>query len=393
MSERKVCTECGKEKPTTEFYGKYARCKQCTREDQNAANWYNAQFVNKGEGVLLSTSEIASALDNGISCIWVNIDRVGLDDIKTAGISDAVIADLKKYAEASSPYTIIVKGKIDGGSNYKVDGQSHYYNPDGRIYVTDNKTIVGSYGSHVMYNVALCTKQGSGSGNNVIIRNLEMQHDANANGNDNIVVYFGSGQNLWVDHVTFVGHSDYNKASSGQPDYDKFLACCYDADYLTVSDCSFGLHEYGLILGYPDDTAAVKAKYDGFPRITIAANKFYQTLTRGPGLMRWGYFHSFNNYVDTFSMAYTVHSGCDLLFSEDLRYPAQPLAVLVDKNEVILLPLGRSHLVEFTARHREHELLDRAHLRNRDVPDRQRPAVLVVLIQNCSFHDTTSVHG
>ena len=244
----------------------------------------------------------------------------------------STFADLKKYAEASGAYTIVVTGKIDGGSNYKVDGQSHYYNPDGRIYVTDNKTIIGSYNSHVTYNVALCTKQGSGQGNNVIIRNLEMQHDANSNGNDNIIVYFGAGQNLWVDHVTFVGHSDYNKASSGQPDYDKFLACCYDADYCTVSECSFGLHEYGVILGYPDDTATVKAKYDGYPRMTLAGNKFYKTLTRGPGLMRWGYYHSFNNYVDTFSMAYTVHSGCDI-YAENCYY-ANGGNVICDWNQI-----------------------------------------------------------
>lgn len=68
--------------------------------EQNAANWYNAQFVNKGEGVLISTADIKDALKNGISCIWVNIDRVGLDDIKNAGISDAVIADLKAFVEA-----------------------------------------------------------------------------------------------------------------------------------------------------------------------------------------------------------------------------------------------------------------------------------------------------
>jgi len=228
-------------------------------------------------------------------------------------------SDLKKYAEASEAYTIVITGKIDGGSNYKIDGQNHYYNPDGRIYVTDNKTIIGSYNSHVLYNTALCTKQGSGKGNNVIFRNLEIQHDANSNGNDNISVYFGAGQNLWVDHVTFVGHSDYNTASSGQPDYDKFLACCYDADYCTVSDSSFGLHEYGVILGYPDDTADVKAKYDGYPRMTLAGNKFYKTLTRGPGLMRWGYYHSFNNYVNNFSMAYTVHSGCDI-YAENCYY-------------------------------------------------------------------------
>lgn len=68
--------------------------------EQNAANWYNAQFVNKNAGQLISVSEISGAYAAGISCIWVNIDRVGLNDIKDAGITDAVIADLKAYVEA-----------------------------------------------------------------------------------------------------------------------------------------------------------------------------------------------------------------------------------------------------------------------------------------------------
>ena len=68
--------------------------------EQNAANWYNAQFVNKGEGQLISTAEIAGAYAAGISCIWVNIDRVGLANIAAAGITDAVIADLKAFVEA-----------------------------------------------------------------------------------------------------------------------------------------------------------------------------------------------------------------------------------------------------------------------------------------------------
>ena len=240
--------------------------------------------------------------------------------------------DLKKYATAEAPYTIIINNDIKISGNYKLDGQNHYYCPDGRIYVTDNKTIVGSYGKHTLYNVQFCTKQGSGKGNNLITKNLDLQHDKDSNGNDNIIVYFGSGQNLWVDHCTFTGHQDYNKASSGQPDYDKFLACCYDADYCTISECSFGLHEYGLILGYPDDTASVQQKYDNFPRMTISGNKFYQTYTRGPGLMRWGYFHSLNNYVDTFNMAYTVHSGCDI-YAENCFY-ANGGNVICDWNEI-----------------------------------------------------------
>lgn len=58
-----------------------------------------------------------------------------------------------------------------------------------------------------MYNVQFCTSSNSGTGNNLILKNFELQHDAESNGNDSIVVYLGSGQNLWVDHCTFVGHS------------------------------------------------------------------------------------------------------------------------------------------------------------------------------------------
>ncbi len=226
--------------------------------------------------------------------------------------------DLKKYATADTPYTIVVTGDISV-SNLTKDSSGRYYCPDGRIYVHSNKTIIGSYAKHTLYNVQFCTASKSGTGNNLIIRNFDLQHDKESNGNDSIVAYFGSGQNLWVDHCTFTGHADYNKASTGLEDYDKFLACCYDADYCTVSDNSFGLHEYGLILGYPDDTADVKNKYDNFPRMSIISNRFNKTLTRAPGLMRWGYFHSLNNYVNSFSMAYTVHSGCDV-YAENCVY-------------------------------------------------------------------------
>ena len=226
--------------------------------------------------------------------------------------------DLKKYATASAPYTIVVTGNISV-SNLTKDSTGRYYCQEGRIYVEGQKSIIGSYAAHTLNNVSLLTKRGSSSCNNIIIKNFDFQHAVDANGNDNITVYFSGGQNLWLDHCTFTGHPDYNRASTGLEDYDKFFACCYNADYCTVSDCSFGLHEYGLILGYPDDTAEIKNQYDNFPRMSIIGNKFNKTLTRGPGLMRWGYFHSLCNYVNSFSMAYTVHSGCDI-FAENCCY-------------------------------------------------------------------------
>lgn len=226
--------------------------------------------------------------------------------------------DLKKYAASDTPYTIVVTADIKVTS-LTTDSSGRYYCPDGRIYVHNNKTIIGSYSAHTLYNVQFCTSSKSGTGNNIIIKNFDLQHDAESNGNDSIVVYFGSGQNLWVDHCTFTGHADYNTASTGLEDWDKFLACCYDADYCTVSDCSFGLHEYGLILGYPADDETSYNNYNNFPRMSLIGNKFHETLTRGPGLMRYGYFHSLNNYVSTFSMAYTVHTASKV-FAENCCY-------------------------------------------------------------------------
>ncbi len=226
--------------------------------------------------------------------------------------------ELKQYATSDTPYTIIVNKNISV-TELNMNG-TRYMCTAGRIYVHSNKTIIGSYSAHTLFNVQFCTSTNSGTGNNIIIKNFDMQHDAESNNNDSIVCYFGSGQNIWVDHVTFTGHDGYGYApQTGQVDEDKFLACCYDADYCTVSDCSFGAHKYGLILGYPSDDENSYNNYNNYPRMSIISNKFYDTNTRGPGLMRYGYFHSLNNYVDTFSMAYTVYTASKI-YAESCYY-------------------------------------------------------------------------
>ena len=226
--------------------------------------------------------------------------------------------ELKKYATADEPYTIVVSNNI---SVYQLNQNGERFMCSaGRIYVKSNKTIIGSYGAHTLFNVQFCTSSNNGVGDNIIIKNFDMKHDAESNHNDSIVCYFGSGKNIWVDHVSFTGHSGYGYApKTQQVDEDKFLACCYDADYCTVSDCSFWGHKYGLILGYPNDNEANKQKYGGYPRMSLISNKFDDCNTRGPGLMRWGYFHSLNNYVNKFNMAYTVISECNI-FAENCVY-------------------------------------------------------------------------
>lgn len=226
--------------------------------------------------------------------------------------------DLKKYATSDTPYTIVVTKNLSV-TTLDLNGE-RYMCQAGRIYVHSNKTIIGSYSAHTLFNVQFCTSSKSGTGNNIIIKNFESQHDAESNNNDSIQFYFGSGENIWADHITFTGHSNYGYAPKTQKvDEDKFMAVCYDADYATVSDCSFGAHKYGVLLGYPADDANTKSKYNNFPRMSLISNKFNDTNTRGPGLMRWGYFHSLNNYVNKFSMAYTVISECKI-FAENCVY-------------------------------------------------------------------------
>jgi pectin lyase len=246
-----------------------------------------------------------------------NIKAADIGGLFGETVEVSTFDELKEYATSDTPYTIIVKQNISV-TELNLNG-THYMCSAGRIYVHSNKTIIGSYSANTLFNVQFCTSSKSGTGNNIIIKNFEMQHDADSNNNDSIVCYFGSGENIWVDHVTFIGHDNYGYASNGEVDEDKFLACCYDADYCTVSDCSFGAHKYGLILGYPSDDASNLEKYGDYPNMSLISNQFNNCSTRGPGLMRWGYYHSLNNYVNKFSMAYTVISDCKI-YAENCVY-------------------------------------------------------------------------
>lgn len=52
--------------------------------------------------------------------------------------------------------------------------------------------------------------------------------------------------------------------------------------------------------------------YSGYPRMTIANNYFYNNYTRAPGLMCYGYFHCYNNYVYGFNLGYTPYTNCTI---------------------------------------------------------------------------------
>ncbi len=235
--------------------------------------------------------------------------------------------ELKAACTSTEPMTILITKNISGktgSANYEIstasDGSRRYYCRDNYIYLQPNKTIVGSYSAHDLYNVYFRTyNENYGPGYNIIIRNINCTHDTELN-SDNIWE-FAYGWNYWIDHCDLEGHTQIETSSLGSDDWDKFLNFKGTADYATISDCTFGHHAYGVLMGYPTDTQETYDIYNGKPCITLCDNYYNNTITRAPGLMRYGYFHSFNNYVVNFDMGYTIYTACKL-YSENNYYDA-----------------------------------------------------------------------
>ncbi|MBT2634141.1 pectate lyase [Bacillus sp. ISL-26] len=197
--------------------------------------------------------------------------------------------DLKNNAGGTDRKTIVITGDISSS---------------GKVVVTvgANKTIVGSYTSHRLTNIYLTT--GSNS-NNVIFKNLIISHNAAIKGNNDIPMYIANGQNYWIDHVWFEGHS-YNP--NNHDDLGKLLYVGAKADFVTLSNSKFTDHLYGVILGYPNDDNEGR-NYIGYPHMTITNNYFNNVYVRSPGLMRYGYFHAKNNYITNFNLGFTIHTN------------------------------------------------------------------------------------
>ena len=231
--------------------------------------------------------------------------------------------ELKVACTSTDPCTIVITKNISKTGTYTKDGNGRYRFNDAKIYMQPNKTVVGGYAAHSLYNVSFTTyNKNYGPGHDIILRNIQISHDKELNA-DNIWE-FAYGYNFWIDHCEFVGHDKINGASTKLDDWDKFLnfkgnTDNDNTDFITVSDCKFGLHEYGVLIGYPVDTQESYNTFNGTPHATLADNYYDKCVTRAPALMRYGYFHSFNNYVVNFDMGYTIYTAAKL-YAENNYY-------------------------------------------------------------------------
>lgn len=221
--------------------------------------------------------------------------------------------ELKAACEDSVTKTIVITKDISKTapvSVYTKNYRGAYYYPDAYIYIRSNKTVIGSYAANSLYNVYFRTNSSKGSGSNFILKNLTISHDTELI-EDNLMD-FPCGINLWIDHITFVGHSALNTSTTGLDDYDKFLCIYGNANFCSVSNCKFGYHEYGCLYGEPKDSDETYNSFHGTPCVTMECNYYDSTFTRAPGLLRYGYYHALNNYVYNFSLGFTVYTASHL---------------------------------------------------------------------------------
>lgn len=223
---------------------------------------------------------------------------------------------LKTYASGSSPYTIVITSNISKAELTKIN-------------VGQNKTFIGSFSSNTLNNIHFRCTSNSG---NIIFKNIKFTHDADKNENDDIQMYISNGENFWIDHCTFEGHDLSTDTALHETDVDKHMYVGLNADYVSVTGCIFKGHKYGLILGYPQDTGG--EPYAGYPQMTIANNYFYNVITRAPGLMRYGYFHSYNNFVYDFQLGYTPYTGCNIYSEKNYFDKGEHAGAVVDDKGV-----------------------------------------------------------
>jgi pectin lyase len=167
-----------------------------------------------------------------------------------------------------------------------------------------NKTLIGSFQNRTLENIHL---RATAQSQNIILQNIVFKHSANIKQNDDIQVYLNYGSQYWIDHCSFVGHS----WSTSDGSADKLLYIGEKADYATISNCFFGNHKYGFIFGHPADDN--DKAFNGYPRLTLCHNRFDNLEVRAPGLMRYGYFHVYNNYINNFHLGFTLAQNANIL--------------------------------------------------------------------------------
>ena len=202
--------------------------------------------------------------------------------------------DLEKQLNSVGAQTIVINANIDMRNK-------------GNTRIRDNKTIVGSYKYHTIYDSQFRTNDAYGAANdspsdNIIFRNLDMEAKNVAN---RILINIWSSRQIWIDHINFNSTLSYDRKGNGQDEVGKFiwLNTPYESyrdakdrlrspDYMTISYCKFTNRYWTVAYGTQNDEITRD-------RTTLLYNYWHQNVRRCPQLGN-GIMHVYNNYYQAY---------------------------------------------------------------------------------------------
>jgi pectate lyase len=211
--------------------------------------------------------------------------------------------ELRSAAWGFRSRIVLVKGTIDvaEGRPFSSTGDQKVR---GIINVGSNTTIVGIGSDAKIINGNFMIEGTS----QVILRNLTIENPCDAgpkfdpgdgpNGAWNSEfdgVSINSSNHVWIDHVTF---TDGSKTNDKMPVSHGHVMECHDgavdikkaANYITISNSVFTLHDKNNLVGHSDSAAMDK----DFLKVTFYGNLFRDIGQRTPRV-RYGQVHVYNN--------------------------------------------------------------------------------------------------
>ncbi|MCR5717776.1 MAG: RICIN domain-containing protein [Oscillospiraceae bacterium] len=202
--------------------------------------------------------------------------------------------ELEAQLKTTEPKTIVVTADID------MQKKSH-------TRIRDNKTLVGCYGSHTIYDSYFRTNneygtEGDEPSDNIVFRNLKM---VAKNVPNRILINVWSSRQIWIDHIYFESQLSYNRKGDGQDEVGKFIwintpYMSYmdkkdngrSPDYVTISYCHLKNRYWTVAYGTQNDEITRD-------RTTLLYNWWDENVRRCPQLGN-GSAHIYNNYYSAY---------------------------------------------------------------------------------------------
>lgn len=207
-------------------------------------------------------------------------------------VSDA--DNLEKQLNSKGAQTIVITADID-------------MQKKSNTRVRDNKTIVGQYGKHTIYDCQFRTNDAWGTtgevpSDNIIFRNLKM---VAKNVPNRILINIWSSRQIWIDHIYFESQLSYDHTGNGQDEVGKFIwintpyASYRDSadryrspDYVTISYSHLKNRYWTVAYGTQNDEITRD-------RTTLLYNWWEKNVRRCPQLGN-GAAHVYNNYYSAY---------------------------------------------------------------------------------------------